>query len=163
MEQFLSEGPLEYLLALMFIPCIAALLLFGYIAFAVSRRGKKSKMKLGIQSDNAESKIMEPIPTTPPTGQHLPEPNKQSNSGNPDADNLESIPSSASDLDSKFEQSLQAVNLSARLSVAAGEPTPVEPSEREAVPQPTPPQAVAQEPVELMRLLRLPDSGQLML
>ena len=152
----IANGPLSTLIALMAIPFISVVLIVGFLFFSMSRRRKKSQMKHGLgigslatedQTDAAGAEmatIEETNSRPPPTAQ----PVSTDNASDLDLGILtapnEVEPTMNENLESAHEQPL---DLASRLDSALPESS-------------RPPQS--SEPVELLRLLRDPVSGQLL-
>lgn len=155
-QQFLAEGPLGALLGLAVIPVMAALALVGYLAFAFSRRSKKGKMKLGLQPSQKEAN------TVPKSQETRPKPVDASpaKASRIDGDDLDmALLATADDPAPAQDFEPEPVDLSRRLAETA-------PSQPQAQPKASPlsasiPQPAANEPAEMLRLLRQPGSGQL--
>lgn len=61
-QQFLNDAPLGVLFGLLIVPLCGALFLGGYLVFALSRRSKKSKLKLGLQANDDAVDLAGPLP-----------------------------------------------------------------------------------------------------
>lgn len=153
LEQFLAEGPLEALLGMAVIPVVAALALIGYLTFAFTRRSKKSRMKLGLQPGQKEGPVVEK--TRKVGAEQVDAPAEAIASGRISELNMALLTPVDDAPPPDFEP--ERVDLSSRLSDTAS---------RQSQPKPPPlavsiPQPAADEPAELLRLLRQPESGQL--
>ena len=154
-QQFLADGPIQSLLALMAVPLLVAIILVGFLVFSFSRKRKKAKMKHGNQADaSPEQKQLETNVNTLDSIS-TPETIDENRDSTPtDSLNL-GILNKKVDGETIMEDSQKPsveknVDLAARLNMqtTAEETEPVTP-----VP--------AQKPVELLRLLRDSHSGQL--
>lgn len=132
LQQFLAEAPIGSLLGLMVVPAFGALILIGYLVIVWSRRSKKPKMKLGIQPKN-ETEESAPVHAALESAASPPELDVGvlRAAATPTAPQVES---------SAVENTVES-------------PPPVVPPAN-----PAPPSAT--EPVELLRLLRDPETGQ---
>jgi hypothetical protein len=157
MEEFLANAPLQALLGLMVVPIGAAIILVGFLFFFYTRRSKKSKMKHGTQPETSvsEESISSDIPGV---------------NTNILSDTLSSLMSSNDQLASPAESSLDLGLLSKRVDAEVTMTDRPKSSDREAVDLARKPENVSSdtsqpvqssEPVELLRLLRDPRSGQL--
>lgn len=159
----IANGPLSQLFALMAMPLIGAVLLGGYLIFSVTRRRKKAKMKHGISlKSTADEEAEETTPAVP---------NPPQSNANPPADTPTPAPPPEAPPPKPVDLELlsKAVDNPAPpenepASPPQASPPPASPAPPPA-PTPTPlpppqPQAV-DEPAELLRLLRHPQSGQL--
>ncbi len=127
------------LLGLLAVPACAALLLGGYIVFALSRRNKKSKMKLGlpVKEDAPAQPVREPVAEKQPAA--MPAPGSDNLAG---LDRLRSLSVAPGDAPLPAKKSVAEAAASAPKEALLAAP-------------------VAAEPEELLRLLRQPGSGQL--
>jgi hypothetical protein len=159
LQQFLAEGPIGSLFVLMLVPVCGALLLGVFIVFSVTRRNKKTKMKLGIQS----TKTNEPVIETEqgPAMAQTAEPQKMS------LDDEKTTPLSGLTADGGLNMGIlngytddnvqqeespvtsETVDIGARLDSIMASPSPT-------VSQP------AEDPIELLRLLKDPQNNQLL-
>jgi hypothetical protein len=155
MDDFIGSAPPTQLLILIACPLTMALLFAGFIVFSLSQRSKKSQMKLGIapkQSPSAQ------IPENPAQIQLPATPLPEASPPPPSTEELSRLdflskPVVVEKKDSPMAEIPQPspsepINLAARLGSSPESQAPV------------PPQAVS-EPIELLRLLRHPASGQL--
>lgn len=146
-QQFLAEGPLGALLCLAIIPIVSALMLIGYLVFAVSRRNRKNEMKLGLQT----------------TGQQQPSAVEKAQKAGPspgDSNELDTALLAAVDDSTPVQEfEPEPVDISSRLAATAPAPPSPQPK-ADPVSAPVGPPGL-DEPVELLRLLRQPQSGQL--
>jgi len=158
----IANGPLSQLFALMAMPIIGAVLLGGYLIFSVTRRRKKAKMKHGISLKSTADEEAEETASVPDPPQ---------SNANPSTDTPDPPPPPE-------EPPPKPVDLEL-LSKAVDNPAPPEnepapppqetPPLASPAPPPTPPPTPSpppqpqalDEPVELLRLLRHPQSGQL--
>ncbi len=159
-EQFLAEGPLGAILGLAIIPVLAAVALFGYVAFAVSRRGKKNKMKLGLQPGQKEAAAMaKPQKPQPTRDDDLSMP-PAADGGQLDLAILGGVtaapspPAEPKPADVPDSQAQFAAAPVARPQPQAGAGS-VDEASGASVPAPG-------EPTELLRLLRQPESGMML-
>lgn len=139
LQQFLGDAPMDWLLGLLAVPACTVLLLGGYIVFALSRRSKKSKMKLGVtvKEDAPAAPVSEPAAAKQPVAMPAP--------GGNDLAGLDRLRSLSAALDDEPSPAK-------KVTADAAAPAPEEAR---------PAEPVAAEPVELLRLLRQPGSGQL--
>ncbi len=156
MAEFLGNATSIQLLILMVIPLISVILLVGFIVFSFSRRRKKPKMKLGIQPKAppvseipASASITAPtygldtevLSAEQPASSDIPASSAEAGL-NMDILSRSSTPENFT-MDTPKQTNEEKIDLAARLG---NQPVP-------AAPQPS-------EPVELLRLLRHPQSGQ---
>jgi hypothetical protein len=180
MAEFLSNAPSNQLFILMLCPLVAAILLFGFIFFSFSRRRRKSAMKLGIQpkkeADTADAAdlVDQQTPAANPVDNDMPLEQASTWPGAEQAPAEEDL--NLNILGGGIESDMAAtppsiddepVDLSARLGSPPDQPSPAEPPSVVAVS--TPPTETTTVPVspseedaaELLRLLRHPQTGQL--
>lgn len=174
MEDLLANAPLPTLLGLMFVPLVGVILLSSYLYIAFSRGKKKSKMKLGNQSKSSPLSAS-PLPTSTVnldtsilTSSSLPiEPGHELNSH---VSNQQPVPLDQNPLASQTEARLNpgsAAKQNHREVLPMATPNQTNSNEIDlaarlndlsaSAPSPSP------EPVELLRLLRDPKSGQLVI
>lgn len=173
----LVNGPLPQLFALMMVPIVAALFLIGFLIFSMARRRKKSKMKHGLRSSKSEVKevansdeapVDELHVNTDVLSEEVTEPNKASANASsspipaapPPSQNQVSTP-----LEDKLNLGILGKSIEPEVAMEnTPEPTDQKPVDLAArlTPSPidSPPPVPATEPVELLRLLRDPQSGQ---
>lgn len=155
-QQFLADGPIQSLLALMAVPLLIAVILVGFLVFSFTRRRKKAKMKLGIQP-NVSSTENQLEPNIDPPGSDPPIESTTENNAPAAVDDLDlGVLSKEADGETIMEDSQKPlaeedVDLAGRLNMQAT-------AEEAEAPIASLP---AQEPVELLRLLRDPQTGQL--
>ncbi|RMF04699.1 MAG: hypothetical protein D6768_02630 [Chloroflexi bacterium] len=139
-QQFLSEAPIQSLLCLMLIPVLGALALGGYLAFSVTRRNKKTEMKLGITPKPAQQEAPEvPVPVEP-----------SAQIDEPADDNVVEL-----DLGILSKSRQQETDMDGKPEMAAPQP------ENQADVPPAAQPDLQTQPQELLRLLRDPQSGRL--
>lgn len=148
MGDFIGSAPPNQILFLMSIPCVGALLLLGFIGFSLNRRTKKSEMKLGIlpKSEAPPSDNNKPVSQTAPPPQISASLQTQSNS---ELD-LGIISKNTNTLEKSMNaENDQKLDLAARLQNFVSPPVD------------DPPTLPNQH--EMLRLLRDPQSGQLII
>ena len=159
-EQFLADAPLASLLGLMAIPLLAAAVLVAFLVVSFARRGKKSKMKHGIQSASSPSTEDE-LDANSDTPDDDPPPEVVNKSTSPSISNSldlgvfsKKVDGEANMDDSQKPSADENIDLAARLNMQSATD---ETASKSANPVPS------RHPVELLRLLRDPQSGQLIL
>lgn len=148
-EQFLAEGPMESLLLLAIMPIGAAIILVGTLFISFNRRRKRNKMKLGIQP----SKQHQPMASANPAEAANSEPPEEKEKSPLDRLFAPEVEEEELDLDI-LRRGLD------KEPESEPEPEPAPPPQPESQPKPRP--TPAQPAAELMRLLRHPETGQLM-
>jgi hypothetical protein len=148
-QEFLAEGPIEYLLGFLAITGVGVVLLTAFLVISFfSRRSKKQKEELGLHSRpsafaNPPDRANNPPVASGPAPEATPE-------AHLDLDILSRKAKEQAMIKRDAETTPeQKINLAARLDTAQSPAAP------------TPAQEVADEPVELLRLLRDPQTGQL--
>ncbi|MBN1217980.1 MAG: hypothetical protein JXM69_03540 [Anaerolineae bacterium] len=177
MADFIGNAGSTQLLILMMVPLLGAVLLVGFIVIFFRRNRKKAGMKHGIQTKDESpaqpepDEQLQPSPPTPVDQEVSPEPPATEGTIEPS-----SAPAQALDLNldilSRVEMSTlsgagtpadeEKIDLAGRLGTSAQPPAAqpaVTPSPPTATQPVTPPQSPPQ--AELMRLLRDPQSGRL--
>lgn len=156
MTELIGSAPASQILILMAMPLTIAVLLGAFIAFSLRQRSQKSKMKLGIQpkSSPPSIKLEEPPKASAPAVSPPPAPSPPAPPEKWLNLNILNKPVTVEKEDSSMAETSQPfqsepINLAARLG------------RQEITSPPPPPPQTALEPVELLRLLRHPESGHL--
>ncbi len=166
MGQFLADAPLGALLGLMLFPLTGALLLGAYIAFVFVRKNKKSKMKHGIPLDNqpdTDLSIDVPLPAsyTSPESSTI---NNEQSVGPTPAQPQQKSTKNQPQTTSFMEDRLNLALLNSAPDMDNKETDPVNPRKQEQPLLSSPlPTDMPTEPIEMLRLLRHPQSKQLIL
>jgi len=185
MVEFLSDAPSNQLLILMLCPIIAAILLVGFLFFSFTRRRRKSAMKLGIRPKTEEGNgNMDEQQTSSnefiDSGSPLEEPSVtwSGEEQRPAEEDLNLnilggvVESEVTDVPSPANDEPVDVDVAARLGGQPDQPSPAETQHQSTVAEASMPAveattSVAVSPVEedaaaeLLRLLRHPQTGQL--
>lgn len=144
-QQFLTEAPIQSLLCLMLIPLLGALLLGAFVVFSVTRRNKKSKMKLEMTRANQNQENPGVTGSAETFTESVPfaEPDEQ-------LAGLDDL-----DLGILSISREQEIFMDGKPESAAQE------HKKQAASLPAAPSAAQTQPQELLRLLREPQSGRL--
>lgn len=147
------------LLCLLMIPVTGAIILGAYLVYAINRYRNKNKMKLGSQTAPLHNVPATSVPQVEPASTE-PELNMDilNHFGSPPAP-----PDNPRPPDPDLASQLSAKNNSGGQAPGAVSSAPPAPAERQPEKPAPPPAASTTEPVELLRLLRDPQSGQLLI
>lgn len=165
MTEFLGSAAPSQLLVLIAFLLICAAFLGAYLVFFFTRRAKKGKMKLGSQTDNFASQTMRS--TGQPDNRQLP-PAMQAGDLNTDLLNGEKQPttfnSRTPNIPTDSDLNLDILNNGGKMETSRNKTPHNEPTVDLAARLGSQANSTQQaEPVELLRLLRDPQSGQLII